>query len=1131
MKILRWITVLAIGAALALTAVFISRPGLVDRLNWAARDIMSTAVAAFAPQESNAALSPAAIPFERIEIDDNAGDIKLVGDIDGDGFPDLVLGGMPQEQLNWYRYPNWEKSVIATPGNEFTTDGALGDVDGDGDLDIVVPDGNSGDNLLWFENPRPDGDPAQGDQWTRRVIGAIGSWGKDVELADFDGNGRLDVAARRDTAAMIFFQTDVDAWQQMIFNDVELGNEGMASGDIDGDGHVDIVLRGVWVRNPGGSAARDAANWTQYTIGDADSDFKALVVDLNQDGQMDVLFSSSENRADVNWWTPENGDPTGAWRKQTIVPALEHAHTLQAADMDLDGDIDVVVGQMHTTDAQEIMIMLNVDGLATTWAKQLVATGGLHNGVVADIGNDGDYDIYGANWTGNPPARLWENKLDAAGPLDLWTYKQITAAHAQTFGLAFGDVARTDAAENGLLDIVSGRYWYQNPGHGMLGDWAQFEFPANMHAILVVDVDGDAFSDVIAQADEGELALYWLEAVDTAASDWNSVRIGGVEAASHNLGAQGYATAQIEAGGKPEILISSGNGIYYFRIPAEPAAGNWPRIHVSSNPSDEGFAAGDIDGDGDLDIAATTGDAKGVEWYRNPGDGSAEWTAFAIGAFEEALFPDRTAVADLNGDGRLDIIVTEENGEDADAQTFWWAQPADPTGGNWTRTLITTQATTNSLDAADMDNDGDVDLILAEHRGARKLAIWVNDGQGNFTEKQVDAGKESHLGARAVDLDGDGDLDIVSIAWDDFGQVHLWRNDARRNKTHGGRSNTYVPITPKPQAGAPEPAAATQPAEPASGPLALYTFQSGSGAVIRDVSNQGDPLDLRVADATAVSWLPAGGLAITAPTIISAAAPADKLVSAVQASNAFSLSAWLSSADGNQDGPARIVTLSRDPFLRNFTLGQEFGAYDVRLRTTATSENGIPSLATANGAVDAARTHLVYTRAANGAAQLYLNGAKVAETKIGGDFANWDSSYVFALVNELTLDRPWLGELYAVALYDRALGADEVTRQFQGGVAALLPPEAAAATAAAPLATAQPAANSLAVQALEAEPTTSAAPQAAAPISEPDAVSTPAADTTPEDNPVGLLLGGGALILLVIGLGLIGRQRKRSQAA
>ncbi len=713
------------------------------------------------------------LPFEFTEIDATAGDIKLVGDIDGDNFPDLIIGGSPSEPLSWYHYPEWDKHIIATANTEFTTDGALGDVDGDGDLDIVVPDGNSDNNVLWFKNPRPNGDPTVAGQWQRFEIGATDNWAKDIELADFDDNGRLDVATRRDSSAMIFFQVGDNTWSKMTFNGVSLGNEGMASGDVDSDGHVDIVLRGVWVKNPGGSNAQTASNWTQYDIGSANSDFKALVVDLNQDNHNDVLFSSSENTADVDWWEADGGDPTGSWTKHTILSSVERAHTLQAADMDLDGDLDVVLAQMHTSATGEIMVLINQDGTATTWSKEVVATGGLHNGVVADIGNDGDFDIYGANWTGNPPVRLWENRMETFASVSRWTYKEITNNHAQTFGLTFGDVN-----QDGSKDILSGRYWYQNPEGDMLGDWVQRAFPDGMHATMVMDVDGDKFFDVIAQKDETDIALYWLEATDVDGSAWNSVKIGTVNRASHELGAQGYQIGQVESGGKPEVVISSGSGIYYFAVPANPSSGNWPRTFVNGNPSDEGFALGDIDKDGHLDIVASTGDSKRIEWYKNPGDGSSDWQAFHIGDFSEAAFPDRAAVADMNQDGRLDIIITEENGIDTDAESFWWEQPENPQSPNWTRHLITSQATTNSMSAADMNQDGMPDLVLGEHRGMEKLSIWLNDGSGNLLSLTIDSGKESHLGAQAVDLDGDNDLDIVSIAWDDPQKLHMWRNDA-----------------------------------------------------------------------------------------------------------------------------------------------------------------------------------------------------------------------------------------------------------------------------------------------------------------------------------------------------------------
>jgi hypothetical protein len=94
-------------------------------------------------------------------------------------------------------------------------------------------------------------------------------------------------------------------------------------------------------------------------------------------------------------------------------------------------------------------------------------------------------------------------------------------------------------------------------------------------------------------------------------------------------------------------------------------------------------------------------------------------------------------------------------------------------------------------------------------------------------------------------------------------------------------------------------------------------------------------------------------LVINAPVLISSTEPAVKISSAVRKSHEITVEAWVKPANTTQAGPARIVTISRDPGQRNFTLGQKGGAYEMRFRTSSTSRNGEPALSTPGGEDDA----------------------------------------------------------------------------------------------------------------------------------------------------------------------------------
>lgn len=212
----------------------------------------------------------------------------------------------------------------------------------------------------------------------------------------------------------------------------------------------------------------------------------------------------------------------------------------------------------------------------------------------------------------------------------------------------------------------------------------------------------------------------------------------------------------------------------------------------------------------------------------------------------------------------------------------------------------------------------------------------------------------------------------------------------------------------------------------------LYTFQAGSGDIVRDRSGVGPRLDLKIEKPSAVEWRE-GALVVRSATRIRSSRPAKKIIESVKRSNAVTIEAWIRPANRRQAGPARIVSLSANASRRYFTLGQDGTRYDVRFRTTKTDGNGLPSTATRKNVIQTGLTHIVYTRDSSRVACLYVNGRPHARKNVAGELSNWKKNFHFLLADEFTGGRPWLGELQLVAVYSRALTATEIEQNFRAG--------------------------------------------------------------------------------------------------
>ncbi|GEM_PF-3885993 len=219
------------------------------------------------------------------------------------------------------------------------------------------------------------------------------------------------------------------------------------------------------------------------------------------------------------------------------------------------------------------------------------------------------------------------------------------------------------------------------------------------------------------------------------------------------------------------------------------------------------------------------------------------------------------------------------------------------------------------------------------------------------------------------------------------------------------------------------------------GSVARYTFNEGNGTQINDLSGFGTELNLTINTPSSVEWVPYG-LHLTNESSITSANIATKIIDECQTTNEITIEAWVKPESSSQSGPARIVTLSANASERNFTLGQDINAYQVRLRTTETNSNGIPAINT-NDNVVTEITHVVYTRDEFGKVKIYLNGQEDTSFTLNGDFSNWDTSYKLGIGNEFVDSRPWLGTIYDLSIFFRALSSEEILHNYNFGIEGL----------------------------------------------------------------------------------------------
>ena len=254
-------------------------------------------------------------------------------------------------------------------------------------------------------------------------VGVIG-----VAVGDIDGDGDTDiVGTASESGVIVWWQNDGNNPPSFTEYTVSTppGAAGVDVGDIDGDGRLDIVValdaprnKIVWRRNEGG----DPITWGAYTIEGTWRDaWEIETGDVNGDGHLDVMAPSWIN-ASVKWWENDGGDPI-TWTDHSVC-SIAGAHSVRGADIDGDGDMDMAVA---AGGANKIMVYWSDGADSITWTAQEIESGfiGARSVRIADIDQDGDLDLAGISWTSD--VAWWSN--DGGDPV-VWTRQTIsTYAH------------------------------------------------------------------------------------------------------------------------------------------------------------------------------------------------------------------------------------------------------------------------------------------------------------------------------------------------------------------------------------------------------------------------------------------------------------------------------------------------------------------------------------------------------------------------------------------------------------------------------------------------------------------------------------------------------------------------------
>lgn len=335
---------------------------------------------------------------------------------------------------------------------------------------------------------------------------------------------------------------------------------------------------------------------------------------------------------------------------------------------------------------------------------------------------------------------------------------------------------------DGYLDIFSGNYYYRNPGGNMTGSWERFEFEPGVYGLLFFKVNDDDIDEILAVS---ESEIFYYEVFNQYQKMFNVYNIGSLPGGDKPTR---YArVADVLKGGKQEVLIMGGKGLYMAEIPEKPDSTLWSFDLIVKTESKAGFDVADMNGNGLLDIIYSRQVTKRnksyfeVGWLENPAITKNDPTFHVIGRINNKVI--EISAVDMNGNQTPEIIVSEAKEGTNEKYNLWLFSSSQKATlkSDWNQKLLGSHYSSGIFDIDDLNRTGHNDIITtdyAEHNQA--IYAYLNDGEANFAKTLIYEGDMAFPAIRVIDLDSDGDPDIIGFGADNNQTLAILRNDVKQ---------------------------------------------------------------------------------------------------------------------------------------------------------------------------------------------------------------------------------------------------------------------------------------------------------------------------------------------------------------